>query len=531
MQIRIFLLIASLFFPIIIHAEIQSKPNVVLITIDTLRADHLGCYGYKQSTSPNLDRFAKEGVLFQNAYSAVPITLPSHATMLTGLYPERHGIRDNAYFPLPKSEMVPQTLKKQGYSTYAVVSAAPLASGFGLNRGFDIYHDEFPGAERKADETTNIAIKQIQDAKAPYFLWVHYFDPHSEYEPPQAYRNKFPNTPYDGEIAFVDDQISKLLQVVGANASVIITADHGESLGEHEESTHAVFVYNATLHVPLIVRAPGLKPAIRKDPVSLVDIAPTILKLARANTTPSIDGVSLLENPKERTLLAESLYAQRNFGYAPLYACIRQEKKFIQAPQAEIYDLVIDPHELKNLIKQSKATECQQIIRNFFKDPTPKNETQLPEEEQEKLRSLGYVSTTVAQTGSDPKVKIKIIENFRKGMVLLKQENYESAEKNFRQIILTEKRNGLAFRFLGDSLSAQSKFGESAKAYSTSLELLPDAEVGVQLAKAYNRLQRQEDAEKTLQQTIQKFPFYHEAVFELASFIPRKRNGMMLYHF
>ncbi len=506
-------------FPI----ESQSKPNIVLITIDTLRADHLGCYGYKSPTSPNLDRFAKEAQLFLNAYTAVPLTLPSHATMLTGLYPEHHGIRDNAHFPLPKSEMVQQTLKRAGYHTYAIVSAAPLSAGFGLNRGFDIYHDEFDGAERKADETTNFALQQLKDSKAPYFLWVHYFDPHTEYEPPETYRKKFPQSPYDGEIAFVDAQISKLLQAVGQNAAVIIAADHGESLGEHEESTHAVFVYNATLHVPLLVRVPGVKPAVRKDPVSLADIGPTILELAGAGQSSS-DGVSLLANPKERTLLAESLYAQRNFGYAPLYACIRQGKKFIQAPQTEFYDLVNDPNELQNLIKQSKVNECQQIIGKFFKNTVRQNESALPEEEQEKLRSLGYVSTSVAQTGADPKTKIKIIENFRQGMVLLKEENYELAEKNFRQITQTEQHNGLAFRFLGDALGAQRKYDEAAKAYAISMERLPDPEVGLQLAKAYNRLQKSSDAEKTLKETIKRFPFYYEAVFELASFYTAQKK-------
>ncbi len=506
-------------------AQLETKPNIVLITIDTLRADHLGCYGYEFATTPNLDRFAKEGLLFQNAYAPVPLTLPSHASMLTGLYPERHGIRDNAHFPLTKSEMIQERLKRHGYHTYAIVSAAPLSSGFGLNRGFDSYHDEFPGAEKKADATTDLALQEIKRFQSPYFLWVHYFDPHTEYDPPETFKKKFPAAPYDGEIAFVDSQISRLLQAVEQTSLVMITADHGESLGEHGESTHAVFVYDATLHVPLLIRGPGIKPGIRSEPVSVVDLAPAILKFAGANITPSsFDGVSLLAGVEERTLLAESLYGQRNFGYAPLYACIRQGKKFIQAPQPEFYDLKSDPRELRNLIKQSKVNECQQAIRSYAKDTGRQKEIPLPAEEQEKLRSLGYVGATVAQTGADPKTKIQVIERFRQGMVHLKQENYDLAEKNFLEITTTEQHNGLAFRFLGDAFAAQRKYSDAAKAYSRSLERLSDPEVTIQLAKALNRIQKTAEAHRVLADAVRRFPFYYEAAFELASFYVAQKN-------
>ncbi len=508
-----------------VPVESQSKTNIVLITIDTLRADHLGCYGYSKATSPNLDRFAKQSLLFKNAYAAVPITLPSHATILSGLYPEHHGIRDNAHFQLTKSPMVQELLKQNGYHTSAIVSAAPLFSAFGLNRGFDVYHDEFPGAERAANVTTDLALQEMKNFTSPYFLWVHYFDPHTEYEPPEQFRKKFPDAAYDGEIAFVDYQISRLLQGIGPDSIVIITADHGESLGEHKESTHAVFVYNATLHVPLIIRAPGLKAGIRNDPVTLSDIAPTILQLAGVNArTNSFDGISLLTQPKNRTILAESLYAQRNFGYAPLFACIREGKKFIHAPDAEFYDLTNDPTELQNLIKKSSVQECQNAIRGYSKTSSKQNESTLSEEEQEKLRSLGYVGATVAQTGADPKTKIEVIERFRQGMILLQQEKYPQAEKSFLEITNTEKHNGLAYRFLGDAFGAQRKYSDAAKAYSTSLNRLPDPEVAVQLAKAYNRIQKPADAEKILKDAINRFPFYHEATFELASFyVAQKR--------
>ena len=494
----------------------ESKPNIVLITIDTLRADHLGCYGYKQKTSPNLDAFATEALLFENAYSAVPLTLPSHATMLTGLYPERHGIRDNAHFVWKESPLVQLALQKHGYSTAAFVSGAPLSASFGLNRGFSVYEDQFTGTERAANETTERAISWLKNLRTPYFLWVHYFDPHTEYEPPPSFRKKF-SDPYDAEIAFVDQELSKLLQAVGKNATVLITADHGESLGEHGETTHAVFVYNATIHVPLLLRSPGLAPGKRNEAVSLVDIAPTILELAGVKPA-QLDGGSLLQAKKGRTLFAESIYAQRNYGYAPLYASIREAKKFILAPEAEFYDLAADAKELNNLIKKSKVEEWQRAVRSYAKNGEGGKAAPLPPEEEEKLRSLGYVSGSVAQTGVDPKKKIQIMERFRLGMVMLKEEKYNQAEARFREITGTEKHNGMAYRFLGDALSAQQKYAEATKAYSTSIARLPDPEVSIQLAKAHNKLRETDSAETVLLKTIQIFPHFVEARFELASF-------------
>ena len=500
-----------------------SKPSILLITIDTLRADHLGCYGYKPHTSPAIDAFAKEAVLFQNAYAAVPLTLPSHATILSGVYPEKHGIRDNAHFAWKGTPLLSTILQKQGYNTAAIVSAAPLSSSFGLHRGFRLYEDQFQGAERTADQTTALALQTIKNTKAPYFLWVHYFDPHSEYEPPETYRKRF-KEPYDGEIAFVDREISKLLAAVGKNTVVALTADHGESLGEHGETTHAVFVYNSTLHVPLLIRAPGLKPAKRKESVSLVDLAPTILDLAGIKPEKPMDGVSLLQPPRPRTLIAESLYAQRNYGYAPLFASIRDQKKFIDAPQSEFYDLALDPKELQNLVSGTRIDDWARPVREYSRNSRSTQTAPLPEEEQEKLRSLGYVSGNVIQTGADPKTKIQIMERFRLGMVMFKREKYNQAEVRFKEIVSTEKHNGLAYRFLGDALSAQQKYEEAAKAYSNSIDRLPDPEVSVQLAKAYNKLQQTERAEKVLLDTTRRFPGYAEAFFELASFYSSKKQ-------
>jgi choline-sulfatase len=523
---RLFLLISFVF--LCCDVESAEKPNILLITIDTLRADHLGCYGYKLRTSPGIDAFARGAVRFENAYSAVPLTLPSHASLLTGVYPERHGLRDNAHFPFKPPQYVPQILQDAGYRTAAFVSGAPLAASFGLNRGFDVYDDQFVGPERSASETTDSALRWLKDNEhRPVFLWVHYFDPHAEYEPPEPFLKKFEN-PYDGEIAFVDREVSRLLNSAGKETVIILTADHGESLGEHGETTHAVFLYNATIRVPLLIRAPGLKPRKRLDAVSLVDLAPTLLEFAGEKSSVKVDGVSLLQPPPEqRTLIAESIYAQRNYGYAPLFASIRLHKKFIDAPQSEFYDLATDPTEMNNLVKDTRIEDWARPVRTYSKGGSGRGAPQaakFDEEEAERLRSLGYLSGAVAQTGTDPKRKIRVMERFRLGMVMLKREQYQLAENRFREIVATEQHNGLAFRFLGDSLSAQQKYEEAAKAYSDSLQRLSDPQVAVQLAKAHNRLQNSEEAEQILLDTIKRFPGYSEAVFELASFYASQKK-------
>jgi tetratricopeptide (TPR) repeat protein len=344
-------------------------------------------------------------------------------------------------------------------------------------------------------------------------------DPHAEYEPPEEFRQKFPASLYDGEISFVDQKLPELIQAAGPSTAILLAADHGESLGEHSETTHAVFVYNATLHVPLILRAPGMKAGVRTDPVSLADIAPTILQLAGVGKgNLNFDGVSLLAETGNRMLFAESLYAQRNFGYAPLYACIREGKKYIQAPQAEFYDLVADPRELRNLISQRNTQEWQRAAGGYSKETSKQVETRLPPEEEEKLRSLGYVSGSVKQIGIDPKERMQVMERFRLGMILVQKEKFDQAEERFQEILRTEQHNGLAFRFLGDALSAQHKYEEAARAYSMSVQRLPDPEVGIRLAKAENRLGHFQQAEQVLLDTIKQFPHHFEAIFELSSF-------------
>lgn len=347
-------------------ASAAGKPNIILITIDTLRADHLGCYGSKSNASPHIDQLASKSIVFENAFSVAPITLPSHTTILSGVYPNKHGVRDNAVFAPAPQPLLQESLKADGYHTAAFVSGAPLLNRFGLARGFDLYDDDFTGRERTAEATTQRALQWIAQQKSRYFVWIHYYDPHAEYQPPDPYRERFRNQPYDGEIAFVDDQIGNLLEAIHSNATILITADHGESLGEHGEKTHAVFLYNATLRVPLILYSPGARPGHRSDPVSLVDVAPTLREIAGLSAAES-DGISLNKPSPDRSLFAESLYAQRNFGFAPLYAEIHSGLKFIQAPHPELYDLRTDPKEQTNLYGTTKTETWQHDLLQYSK--------------------------------------------------------------------------------------------------------------------------------------------------------------------
>ena len=500
-----------------------SQPQrILLITIDTLRADHLGIYGYARHTSPNIDALGRKSVVFTQAYTPAPLTLPAHTSILTGLYPAHHGFRDNAFFQTAPATTVAEILKEKGFATAAFVSGAPLSSVFGLNKGFDLYDDNFPGEERNAAETTDRAARWIQKQNGPFFAWVHYFDPHAEYNPPAAFRN-FSN-PYDGEIAFVDSRIPQLLQAAGEEAVVILTADHGESLGEHGERTHGIFLYNATLRVPLMARFPGVTAAIRNNPVTLCDIASTILSIAGISGLHA-DGVSLLSPGSDRTLVAESQYAARNFGYAPLFASIHDHKKFILSPAPEFYDLATDPAELKNIVKQGKTELWIRAIRNYAAGSKSSPEADLPEEQAEKLRSLGYVSASVPSRNINPKDHIADIERLNDAMGLLHRSLFKEAETGFRKMIEKNSKDALAFRFLGDSLAAQNNYSEAEAAYKASLSIRIDAEASVRLAKSQFKSGKQDQAEKTLLATLHDFPSYHPARFELASLYAAEKRA------
>src|SRR3984885_5329860 len=304
--------IAGLLFVPGLQAAVKPQPNVVFITIDTLRADHLGCYGYKQIRTPNIDALAGESFRFERAYTPVPVTLPAHTAIFTGTYPTLSGMHDFSGNKLnPKQPTLASVLKQHGYATGAVIGSAVLDSRFGLNQGLDFYYDHFDfnrlqesnleEMERPGNVVTDVALGWLgKNAQNKFFLWMHLYDPHYPYRPPTPYSEQYKDRLYDGEIAFADSQVGRLIRElkergVYQNTVIILTGDHGESLGEHGEKTHGFFIYNSTLHIPVIIRVPGESSARTvSDLVSLPDLMPTVLAFLKIDAPSDVQGRSLL---------------------------------------------------------------------------------------------------------------------------------------------------------------------------------------------------------------------------------------------
>src|SRR5438034_6926869 len=397
------------------------RPNVLLVTIDTLRADHVGCYGYTDASTPTLDALARRGVRFETAVAHAPLTGPSHASILTGRIPPGHGFRNNSGFTLsPRVKTAAEDFRQRGYRTAAFVSGFPLDRRFGFDRGFETYDDHLPKGndrrrtpyvERFADATTDAALRWLatsSSAGAPsrWFLWVHYYDPHAPYEPPADLAERYSAAPYAGELASVDRQLARLLHALDVRNEtgrtvVIVTADHGESLGEHGEGTHGVFVYDATLRVPWVMAGPQI-PAGRlsRTVARSIDVLPTLADYAGLARRSDIDGRSLRgaadgQEMSDAASYAESLYSELELGWAPLYAWRTAASKFIKAPHPELYDLDTDPSETRNRVgeQHARAADLSRTLEEvLLRTPAPVAAPPVDSETAERLRALGYVS-------------------------------------------------------------------------------------------------------------------------------------------
>ena len=393
---------------------------VVIVTLDTTRADRLSPYGFMDVVMPGLERLAREGVLFDQAMTASPLTLPAHSSLFTGLLPPNHGVRDNADPPLAASmTTMAEILAARGYRTAAFVGATVLDADRGLSQGFDVYQapSAAPGAranrrERRADEVMTGAVDWLAGVgRSPFLLWAHLYDPHRPYNPPDPFRSRHPD-PYIGEIAFADAQIARLLTAIddlhlGDRTVVIVAADHGESLGEHGEDDHGIFVYQSVLRVPLIVRAPGVTPRRIRSVVRLVDVLPTVLDLLDVSRPsgpggPRGDGVSLRGMMVGREPLvdleayAESMYPRR-FGCSPVRALHDGRYKFVDAPRRELYDLATDPFEERNVYAERRPLSDALGRRLHSYDATTPHiapqASEPPEPLRQRLAALGYVGT------------------------------------------------------------------------------------------------------------------------------------------
>ncbi|MGB7297476.1 MAG: sulfatase-like hydrolase/transferase [Candidatus Aminicenantales bacterium] len=398
----------------------STRLNVLLITIDTLRADRVGAYGSSRLLTPNLDALAARSAVFTRAFAHTPVTLPSHANILLGTTPSFHGVHDNLNFVV-REEFVTlaEHLGSRGYATGAFVGGFPLASFFGLDQGFSVYDDFFgkqetgvrgadvKSGERVAGEVWTGARKWLRGRTAPWFLWVHFYDPHDPYDPPEPYRTRFAQNLYDGEVAYTDAVLGDILkdlkeQSLEETTLVVCVSDHGESLGEHNEATHGYLAYNATIWVPFIVRIPGFAPRLVGQNVSHIDIFPTVCDALGIERPHWLQGVSLLplmrgKRLPERPVYFESLSAFYNMGWAPLRGLIDKQSKFIDSPRPELYDLRHDFGETNNLAGEGDIGSLRKRLESIVRSQTSPESAKAGQASDratlEKLRSLGYVAS------------------------------------------------------------------------------------------------------------------------------------------
>ena len=480
--------------------------NLILITLDTTRRDRLSCYGYSERTTPNLDRIAKEGLLFEQAYTPVPVTLPAHATMLTGLYPFQHGARHNGSYVLADSlTTLAEMLKARGYDTGAVLGAYPVERRFGLSQGFDDYDDRFMSSsasgqegttQRAAPEVTRLSLKWItRHAEHPFFLWVHYFDPHAPYRPVEPYKSRFPDQPYDAEVASMDAAIGELVdglksQGLDERTVLLIAADHGEGLGDHDEPTHCMFIYATTQDVPLLMRLPARDPwngrtwrgRRVRGLASLTDLLPTawnVLGYAQADL-PRVAGRSLLPlvegtGSGHEWLYHETLVPDLDYGMSELRGYQAEGWKYIRAPQPELYNLEEDPGELTNLAERERdRVEAMEsaLAEVLQAERTASGGAAMDEETLEKLRSLGYfqgrrAATKTART--DPKERTGVGRSTALAQTLADANRLPEALAIVDSVLKAHPETRMALRQRAQFLTRLGRGADAVKAYEAAL--------------------------------------------------------------
>ena len=492
-------------------ASKKDSPCVLLITIDTLRPDRLSCYGSSRLQTPNIDGVARRGALFSRAFSHNPITLAAHVNILLGLTPPAHGVHDNSNFILrDEFTTLAEWLKKAGYETGAVIGAFPLDSRFGLAQGFDLYDDNYgaqdPEAmsfvERRAEEVVDKAVGWLDGRTGPWFLWVHLFDPHQRYSPPEPFLSRFKDDPYSGEVAYVDQALGKLFTNIeakglGPKTITVITGDHGESLGEHGEMTHGYFAYNATLWIPLIIAVPGAKPMTISANVGHVDIFPTVCDLLGLEKPTPLHGrslVPLLEGKKlpERDIYFEALTAYCNRGWAPLRGFISGSSKFMESPLPELYDLDKDFGETRNLAESQNVKRQRDRFNTLFAGlaiaGADKARQEMDAETREKLRSLGYLASpqikvkTEFRAADDLKTLLPYHTKWMQATVAQQSGRLEEAMTLLREIIAERKDFDLAYTYLANYLKQAGRRAEAVEVLKEALEANPES---VRLITAY----------------------------------------------
>jgi choline-sulfatase len=496
----------------------SSAQNLVIITVDTLRADRVGAYGYAAARTPTFDAVAKAGVRFDRAYATAPITLTSHASLLTGRYPLGHGSRHNGMAINPSIPTLATTLDAAGFATGAFVSAFPLDRRFGLQRGFDVYDDVVergpdgkPLNERPGPETARRARQWLDAHRAQrFFLWLHLFDPHAPYGDPETAASRSVAARYDDEIATADRAAALVLDGLGdaaASTLVVMTSDHGEAFGEHDEIGHSIFVYDTTLRVPLVMRGPGVPQGKSlQTPVTLVDIAPTVLGLlGRADVSFDADGTGLglvlaSDTMGERTLYAESYAPQFDFGWSALRSVRDARFKFIEAPRAELFDLSTDPSEARNLEAQDSRQAANMRARLQRYGPAEISAPQQNAEAVNRLRALGYLSggrSTPPSARPDPKDRIALAS--RIAMVTSGELRGSELIAALRAILKDDPANPQANLRLGYAELSENRCAQAEPHFRAAIAgQLPSADAALGLADCRMRANDAAGAERAL---------------------------------
>ena len=523
--------------------------NVLLFTLDTTRADHLGCYGYPNARTPNIDGLAADGVLFKNTTAQAPLTLPSHSSIFTGTYPFIHGVKDNGGFYLgPEKITLAELLQKKGWATSAFVGAFVLDSRWGLNQGFDYYYDNFDFAKYKKISLDSVQREGGEVTKAffdwfktngdrRFFSWIHFYDPHTPYEPPEPYKSEHSGRPwglYDGEIAYVDTLIGKVLESLREKGIldktiIIIAADHGESLGEHGETSHAFFIYDATVSVPLILKLPGanVKAKVIEAQVENIDIMPTLLDLLGITVPNEVQGrslVSLLSGSRfetDKMAYSENYYPRYHYGWSELKSLRTVRYQYIQAPRPELYDIVRDPMERTNIFGQSGSL-AERFIKEMKRiqehSPAPGDESkaprQLDNDTLEKLRALGYVGgfTSSARLSrsaglADPKDKIHLYNRIKQAEGDSADREYDEALKKISEVIDEDPGIMEARQVRGQIYIELDRFEEAVGECRAALEIDPEYGAAIfTMAQAYRKLKKPDEAAAGFRRLIQLDP-------------------------
>lgn len=481
----------------------QAGFNILLITIDTLRPDRLGCYSKVHLETPVIDSLSERGILFTKAFAHTSTTLPSHANILLGTTPLYHGVHDNATFVVKaKFLTLAEHLRNHGYSTGAFVGAYLLDSRFGLGQGFDTYDDDCKGQrskrlssiERKAEAVVDNALNWLEGQINPWFLWIHCFDPHDPYEPPEPFKTQYEKDPYSGEVAYVDFVLRRLFSYMRENdlldeTLIVLTGDHGESLGEHGEKTHGYFAYNSSIWVPLIISIPGMKSGEVNQQVTHIDIFPTVCDVLNIEKPPFVQGLSLIpamkgKKMKKRSIYIESLYPYYSRGWAPLRGFISGSDKFMDSPIPELYDLDGDFDELENLAETKRIEKHRKELSKTIQDQSLAREIEeksqrIDRESLQKLKSLGYISSPQISEKKTfvPEDDVKILLPYHykamEAMDLYKKGKVNEGTKHLKEVITERKDIDVAYSNLAVIYKEQGKLKEALEVLKLGLEYLP----------------------------------------------------------